>query len=246
MARPRAAICLLAALCAVCLHPAVAAGGACPVLGTKPVSIANVAPGGLVTGEGSEIRLSGLLAADTGAEALAWIRSAGPLRLADLGAPDRYGRVPGQLFAGDKWVQGELLRQGLARVWIEPRDTSCALPLYSAEEEGRMSRAGHWGDGRFAVLSADGLQGRNGTFQIVEAKAQNAAIIRGRAFINFGPDYRTDFTVTVAPSDMREFRRAKFDIRALAGKRVRVRGFVDFYNGPEMEVALPEAIEVLD
>jgi micrococcal nuclease len=223
-----------------------AARAACPVAGTQPISIVKASPGGFVAEGGAEIRVSGLLSSDIGEAALGVMRSAGPLSYAGTGASDRYERIPAQLFAGGKWVQGELLRMGLARVHIEPRDTPCARSLFAAEEEGRKTRAGHWGDGTFDVLSADGLQRRGGTFQIVEGKVESTAIIRGRAFINFGPDYRTDFTVTIAPSDMGAFRRAKFDIRALAGKRVRVRGFIDFYNGPEMDVALPEAIEVLE
>ena len=73
-----------------------------------------------------------------------------------------------------------------------------------------------------------------------------ASVTRGRAFINFGADYRTDFTVTIEPEDMRTFRQAKFDVAALAGKRVRVRGWVEFYNGPEITIATPAAIEVLE
>ena len=44
---------------------------------------------------------------------------------------------------------------------------------------------------------------------------------------------------------MRTFRQAKFDVAALAGKRVRVRGWVEFYNGPEITITTPAAIEVL-
>ena len=61
---------------------------------------------------------------------------------------------------------------------------------------------------------------------------------------NEGQD-RTDFTVTVSPQDMRAFRQAKFDVAAMQGKRVRVRGWVESYNGPEMEIATPAAIELL-
>lgn len=223
-----------------------AAKASCPAAGTRPVSIAKWVAGGFTDEEGGEIRVSGLLSADIPQDAASFLEDAGALSYAATGAPDRYGRIPAQIFAGGKWVQRELLRLGLARVQLEPRDGPCAAALLAAEEEGRNARAGHWRDGTFAVVSEDGLQRRAGTFQIVEGKVESATIIRGRAFINFGSDYRSDFTVTVAPSDMREFRRAKFDIRALTGKRVRVRGFIDFYNGPEMDVALPEAIEVLE
>jgi micrococcal nuclease len=52
--------------------------------------------------------------------------------------------------------------------------------------------------------------------------------------------------VTIAPPDMRAFRRAGMNPPMLTGKRVRVRGWLEFYNGPEMEIASPGAIEVLD
>jgi hypothetical protein len=56
----------------------------------------------------------------------------------------------------------------------------------------------------------------------------------------------TDFTVTVGPDDMRAFRQARFDIEALTRKRIRVRGWVEFYNGPEITIVTPGAIEVLE
>jgi hypothetical protein len=50
----------------------------------------------------------------------------------------------------------------------------------------------------------------------------------------------------VSPQDMKAFRQARFDVKKLAGQRVRVRGWLEFYNGPEIEVATPAAIQVLD
>jgi hypothetical protein len=90
------------------------------------------------------------------------------------------------------------------------------------------------------------IGGRTGTFQIVEGKVVTSTVTRGRGFINFGADYRTDFTVTIEPDDMRTFRQAKFDVPGLAGKRVRVRGWIEFYNGPEITITTPAAIEVLE
>jgi hypothetical protein len=45
---------------------------------------------------------------------------------------------------------------------------------------------------------------------------------------------------------MKTFRQAKFDVRTLAGKRIRVRGWIEFYNGPEITITTPTAIEVLE
>ena len=52
--------------------------------------------------------------------------------------------------------------------------------------------------------------------------------------------------MTIEPEDMRTFRQAKFDVAALAGTRVRVRGWVEFYTGPEITITTPAAIEVLE
>ena len=70
--------------------------------------------------------------------------------------------------------------------------------------------------------------------------------VGGRYFLNFGEDYLTDFTVTIAPPDMRNFRSEGVDLNALEGKRVRVRGWMESYNGPNMLISTPRAIEVLD
>jgi hypothetical protein len=67
-----------------------------------------------------------------------------------------------------------------------------------------------------------------------------------RAYLNFGPDYKTDFTVTIAPTEMRLFRRAKIDPRELTGRTVRVRGWLGSYNGPEMELLTPSVLELLN
>ncbi len=74
----------------------------------------------------------------------------------------------------------------------------------------------------------------------------DAAVVRGRVYLNFGADWKTDFTVTVAPRDRRLFDDAGIDPGAFAGARLRVRGWVKQYNGPMIEVTHPEQIEVLE
>jgi hypothetical protein len=158
---------------------------------------------------------------------------------------DRYGRRVAQVFADGTWVQAALLRAGEVRAAPDRASASCASALLAAEAEGREHRAGQWRGG-FRVQDPEGIRNRVGSFQIVEGSVVTASVTRGRAFINFGADYRTDFTVTIGPDDMRTFRQARIDVPALAGKRVRVRGWVEFYNGPEIVITTPDAIEVLE
>lgn len=165
---------------------------------------------------------------------------------------DRYGRFRAQVFTGkDTWLQEELLQAGFARVAFPPDRTDCPAMLYAAEEAGRFLGAGLWGAHAYVVRAADALEAGNyrpllGTFQVVEGRVANAAIKSGRAYINFGPDPKTDFTVTIAPEDRKAFRVRGFDPRLLAGKRIRVRGILDRYNGPEIVIANPGMIELLE
>ena len=119
---------------------------------------------------------------------------------------DRYGRRLAQVFVNGVWAQDALLRQGEVRVAPDGPSAICAASLLKAEDEARKARAGHWRDGVYAVRGPEQLRNRTGSFQIVEGTVVSATQIKGRAYINFGPDYRTDFTVTVAPDGMKAFR----------------------------------------
>ena len=238
---------------------AAAKGPECPVSGTRVVGFARVVDGGgFLTVDGEEVHLSGILAPGAGGEAASTTttdeaRDALTNSLRDrtvtLAAPDaprdRYGRTVAQVFADGVWVQSTLLEAGAVRAAPDLASAACAKLLLAGEATARDARKGQWGRA-FQVRTPDDIRNRVGSFQIVEGKVVTASVVRGRAFINFGADYRTDFTVTIEPDDMRIFRQARFDVPSLAGKQVRVRGWVEFYNGPEITLTTPAAIEVLE
>lgn len=231
----------------------------CPTLGSRTVVFAKALSGtSFATQDGLEIRLAGVMApgesgeavaasvSDAAREALANALRTGPLTIAAMGTPDRYGRVTAQAFAGSAWVQGMLLSNGVLRTSPDGASLPCARQLVEAEDRARVAPSGHWRDGAFALRTPEQLRSRIGTFQIVEGEVTTASTNKGRAYINFGADYKTDFTVTVGPDDLKLFRQARFDVKKLAGKHVRVRGWVELYNGPEMEISTPAAIQLLD
>jgi hypothetical protein len=67
----------------------------------------------------------------------------------------------------------------------------------------------------------------------------------GRIYLNFTQDWRSDFTVSVERKDAVAFAAAGLDLKALQGKRLRVRGFLAWRNGPMIEASHPEQIELL-
>jgi len=182
--------CGLAALCAVVSAAPISDAASrrssrapeCPTEGTEAVSFQKLAEGGFLTAGGAEIRLPGVLASDVRGEALAALLASGPLRLAVLPEPDRYGRKLVNAFAGGVWVQGELLRRGIARASPDLANGICADAVLQTELEGRNARAGHWGDGVFRVLAPRELHDRTGGFEIVEGLVVSATVNKGRAY----------------------------------------------------------------
>jgi hypothetical protein len=162
---------------------------------------------------------------------------------------DRYGRVRAQVFLPDNnddpWLQVALLRRGLARVSLAPDRRECASELYAAEAQARAAKNGLWSFPAYVTRTPDNLGRDTGTFQVVVGKVLKAIMKDGRAYLDFGPDWHTDFTVVVSLDDMKNFEAAGVDPRGYEGKTIRVRGFVQQLDGPEIEVAMPEAIEVV-
>ena len=161
---------------------------------------------------------------------------------------DRYDRVRGQVFdfdAAEPWLQIALLKRGLARVEIAPDRIECWSALYAAEAEARAARAGLWSSSAYAIRTPDTVRADTGSFQIVQGTVLNADVRDGRAYLNFGADWKTDFTVTISPEDMANFRQDGVDPRGYTGKTVRVRGIVQQLGGPEIEIANPQQVEVV-
>jgi endonuclease YncB( thermonuclease family) len=160
---------------------------------------------------------------------------------------DRYGRLLAQVYLTDgRWLQGELLREGLARVATGPDSRAEARRMQEVEAEAREARRGLWGSPVYAVASPTTVRDRVGSFALVEGQIVAARRVKERVYLNFGHDWRDDFTVTIAASALPLFAQVGLDPLALAGQSVRVRGWVERYNGPAIEATHPEQIELLE
>jgi hypothetical protein len=134
----------------------------------------------------------------------------------------------------------------MARVYSFPDNRAVVAEMLVAEGRARHARAGIWDNRWYAVRAADDLARDIGSFQLVEGRVVDAADVRGTVYLNFGADWRSDFTIKVAKRSRKRFDAAGFDLQALEGRIVRVRGWIDAYNGPMIEMTHPEQIEVLD
>lgn len=163
---------------------------------------------------------------------------------------DRYDRALAQVFldGSGRWVQEDMIRAGFGRVYTWPDTWQDSNRLYAAEREARAAGRGIWSHPFYAIRSPDPdpLAQHVDSFQIVEGIITSTAEVRGRIYLNFGSDYRTDFTVAIAKQDRKNFKRASFDPLTLRGARVRVRGWIELTNGPMIWLDHPERLELLD
>ena len=144
------------------------------------------------------------------------------------------------------WAQGEMLRRGLARVYTFPDNRARAGRMLALERAARAARRGIWRLRAYRVLAPEEARRRIGRFELVEGRVLRAAAVRGRFYLNFGADWRTDFTVSIARKHRRRFRRAGIDIASLAGRIIRVRGWLSWQNGPMIEATHPEQLEPVE
>jgi endonuclease YncB( thermonuclease family) len=169
------------------------------------------------------------------------------LRLFYGGQPrDRHGRLLAHGYLPDgRWLQGELLRLGLVRTYTFADNRALIAEMLALEEQARAAGLGIWGDPSYRIRHPDEAAGLVDSFQLVQGRIEAAAVVRGRGYLNFGPDWRTDFTVSLEPQVVRDFVANGTPVETLAGHTVRARGWIESFNGPMIDVTHPEQIELL-
>lgn len=168
-------------------------------------------------------------------------------------ATDRYGRLVAQVFVERDgqhvWLQEVLLEAGLARVLTYRDDRVYSEPLLAAEAEARQAGTGFWSDPSHAVLAADPnvLAQHVGEIRLVSGRIRSVTRLgSGRTYINFGPDWRSDFTIMISEEDIGLFDAETWSASALEGRRVRIRGRIVETNGPMIRLDHPERLELLE
>ncbi len=175
------------------------------------------------------------------------------LRRAEVPA-DRYDRIVAYAYAvrdGEEiFAQGELIASGFARVGDRVGGRACAMELLRREAAARAAKLGLWGDPYYEVLNAETpavVLARRGRFALVEGKVVSVRESGATVYVNFGRRWSEDFTVTIPKRNERNFSAAGVDLQKLAGRRVRVRGWIEARGGtagsPYIEAAHPEQIE---
>ncbi len=159
---------------------------------------------------------------------------------------DRDDRLLAQIKNNEgTWVQKEILEQGLGRIittTARPTDLTIMLPL---ENMARQSQKGLWRLKAFQILQTDNLNDKTDRFQIIEGTIKKTAEVRGTIYLNFGEDWRTDFTIKLEKNHRAAFANKGKDLLQTVGHKIRIRGWLFWENGPMISVYTPEQLEYL-
>jgi endonuclease YncB( thermonuclease family) len=215
----------------------------------------------LLLSDGREVRLAAIELApadphgNAARVALATLLAGRTIALTGPGLPsDRYGRIAAQIFddaaeaAASPSAQRTLLAGGHAMVAARVGDAACAAELLAAERGARAESLGPWANPRHAIRKADtpaAVLAERGRFTLVEGLVQSVRESGGTIYVNFGRRWSEDFTVSVQKRSERVFKAAGLELKALAGRPVRVRGVIEERGGPWIEAMRPEQIEII-
>jgi endonuclease YncB( thermonuclease family) len=250
----------------VCGGDEIARGSAGPVLDGRT----------FLLDDGREVRLAAIqvpaepapgrqdteLGGDTVKKALAGFLAGAEiiLRRAEF-ASDRYGRIVAYAVAvrgdSEQLAQAKLISAGLARVGDHVGGRECAAELLGRENAAREAKLGLWASSSYDPLQADkatDIMAQRGRFVLLEGKVVSVHESGATVYVNFGRHWSEDFSVTIRKRNEGSFAAANLDLKRFAGRRLRIRGWVEARGGvdgspwraPWIEAVYPEQIEAAD
>jgi micrococcal nuclease len=221
-------------------------------LDTSGAVVRNVLDGDtLVLSSGERVRLLGLDAPERG-EALSWearnrlLELAGGkvVELRTCSERDQYDRMLAVvMIEGGLNVNITLLEEGLAvPMLIPPCGKMVTSQVLRAAEAAIGAGRGIYSRAGYRIVNHEAAGEHIGQRAVVRGKI--TALHKGKKawHLNFGDDWRTDFTAVLFSEGRLRFEALGVNPEDLVGREVLVLGLVKSYNGPEIIVRGPEQI----
>jgi hypothetical protein len=117
-----------------------------------------------------------------------------------------------------------------------------------AENESIKTKSGLWSDSYYILLNKNELEKNSKThlykFRVVIGQVMAVKLVKDKLYINFGDDWKTDFTVIISKENLKNF--GNVEPEKLAGKKVMVKGWIEFCNGAAMEIYNASHLDSID
>ncbi|MBI1301003.1 MAG: hypothetical protein GC137_05000 [Alphaproteobacteria bacterium] len=166
----------------------------------------------------------------------------------EKGRKNRIGQDIAHLRRSDDgvWAQGTLLIFGLSRVRTTSENKDMAKEMLALEKDARDANRGIWGIEEYKILSPEQASNYIGRYHIVEGKVMSVTPRTERTYLNFGQDWREDFTVSFSAQDLKKFSHERIYPQQWNGKTIRARGWIESYNGPHIKIDHYQSVEMIE
>ena len=199
---------------------------------------------------GQRVRLLGIDAPEKGeeisvraADRLRELTASGKVILEMCEKPDTYGRLLATVRSNGINVNEALLKEGMALpMLIPPCGRSVATEILQAAAQGALSGKGIYSLVKFRIISHVEAGSHIGESIMVRGRIRNLHRGSKAWHLNFGSDWKTDFTAVLFDQGLNMFNDLGMDLADLVGVEVLVIGKVKLFNGPEIIVHSPDQL----
>lgn len=153
---------------------------------------------------------------------------------AQKGRPDRWGRI-----ALTSPATLSLLESG--RIQLQPLTAAPDEAARAAEQKAQAARAGLWQDDCCDLLEVNEAGKGLHSWRIVSGTVKGITTRRDTTYVNFGEDWRTDFTVVIPARLARTLEPQQWQSRT-----IEVRGYVEWRYGPSITLSHAAQIRLPD
>ncbi len=145
---------------------------------------------------------------------------------------DRYNNLTAHVTIDNLWIQEYLIKNKLAYAMPNNIFPNIIDKLYDAE----------------TISSTQDINDIEITndFEIIEGQIISAKLQKKYFYLNFDKDWKSDFTISIKKSDLKNFPKEYQREEFWLNKKVRVRGYLEEYYGPIIKVKYPKQIQILD
>ena len=163
---------------------------------------------------------------------------------------DRYDRLLAHAYLKNGlWINKALVDAGVARVYSFPDNRALLNDLLEAEATARQNGIGMWQYPDWQVLNATPPPSKKyiGQFHLVKGTPLNTAKVGDKIYLNYGKDWRTDFTVEIPEKFWPLFKESGIDPAThYTGKALLARGWLKPVNGVLITATHPEQLQILE
>jgi len=199
---------------------------------------------------GDRVRLLGIDAPEKGdpvsavaADMLARLTASGPVTLEVCEDRDLYGRLLATVRVGESNINSTLLREGMALpMLIPPCGRPVAKDVLEASAQGALTGKGIYALKEYGIVSHLEARAHIGEYSVIKGRILNLYKGNKALHLNFGADWKTDFTAVLFRDGQQRYRDLGLDPADLVGLEVLVIGKVKRYNGAEIIVRGPDQI----